>query len=144
MSKRKLGLIAAMTSGGYSLLWQGVGLFGLYPHRANRSSITTKELFANEALFRPISQIVRDGSNWFDKGFLNPKDFQGPVRVSRSYLATFKFTRLVEISNIYIGGKLFFGKPERSFVFRRRIREDFLLFDCFVGFLSSLTSFFVV
>ena len=63
--------------------------------------------------------------------------FQRPVGFGRSLFPTFQFTLLIEKSDIDVFTDI-------SFVMRRRLRKDFLIFDRLVGFLFSWTSFFFV
>ena len=65
-----------------------------------------QQLFAYKTTLGPIMQIVKNRFVRFVSRSFKRVDFQRPYRVCRSFCFTLKFTGLVKITNIDIGGEL--------------------------------------
>ena len=66
-----------------------------------------KQLFANEATFEPIVQILQNRFTGFDDVFFDVLDFQRPDWICGSFPSAFKLAGLVEIAHSCIGGEPF-------------------------------------
>ena len=70
-----------------------------------------QQLFTNKAALRAVRQIIDNRLTGLGHIPFNLVDFQRPDRVSGSFSATFKLTRLVKIPNVDEGGIFFPFNP---------------------------------
>ena len=93
-----------------------------------------QQFFTHKTAFGAVCQIVENWLFRFDKSTFNIVNIQRPDWISGSFLPTFKFTRFVQIPNIYKRGELFFVQTNRSQIFGCGFRNYNLFFYSSRGF----------
>ena len=73
-----------------------------------------QQFFTDKAMFGTIVQITDNRLIQLSQSPFKLVDFQRPDWICSSFSSTFKFTGLVEIANIHVGGELFFVHTNRS------------------------------